>query len=94
MVRPGLSGIGSILFRDEERLLTEIDDPVVFDEQVITPYKGKVEHWYVIQQSIALYFKLIFTTIIVVLFPNVGFHKHLLKRIPAPPQELSEFLEN
>ena len=93
-VRPGLSGVGSILFRDEESLLAKIDDPIAFDEQVITPYKGKVEHWYIIQQSIVLYFKLIFTTIIVVLIPNAGFHKYLLEHIPEPPQEHSEFLES
>lgn len=92
-VRPGLSGVGSILFRDEENLLSQIENPVAFDDQVITPYKGEVEHWYVLHQSVALYFELIFTTLMVVLMPGAGFHQRLLKRIPAPPPALLKLLE-
>ena len=85
--------MGSILFRDEESLLAGIDDPVAFDDKVITPYKGSVEHWYVVNQSVVLYFELIFTTVVVVLLPSAGFHRRLLKRVPAPPQTLSKLLD-
>jgi lipopolysaccharide/colanic/teichoic acid biosynthesis glycosyltransferase len=93
-VRPGLSGVGSILFRDEEKLLSHIDNPVAFDDHVITPYKGVVEHWYVLHQSISLYLELIFTTLMVVLIPAADFQQRLLRRIPAPPPVLSKLLEN
>ncbi|MEI7994676.1 MAG: sugar transferase [Methylococcaceae bacterium] len=36
-VRPGLSGIGSIIFRDEENLLHGASDPVIFYDTVIAP---------------------------------------------------------
>jgi lipopolysaccharide/colanic/teichoic acid biosynthesis glycosyltransferase len=39
-VRPGLSGIGSIVFRDEEELLHNAQDDVAFYDRVIAPYKG------------------------------------------------------
>ncbi len=93
-IRPGLSGAGSILFRDEETLLTKVSDPIAFDDQVITPYKGQVEHWFAVNQSVSLYFELIFTTILVVLLPSSGLQKRLLSRVPPPPAELSNLLSS
>jgi len=72
-VRPGLSGIGSIIFRDEESLLdgqATLEEKETFYDDVISPYKGKVESWYVKHQSINLYFKLIWLTVLAVLSPN------------------------
>lgn len=92
-VRPGLSGIGSILFRDEESLLAKVQDPVAFDDKVITPYKGKVEHWFAVNQSVPLYFELIFTTVVVVFIPSSRMHQRLLRRVPSPPPELSKLLK-
>ncbi len=93
-IRPGLSGVGSILFRDEEALLATVADPVTFDDQVITPYKGQVEHWFAVNQSVGLYFELILTTVIVVLWPSSGLHQRLLRRVPAPPAVLFKLLAN
>ena len=46
-VRPGLTGIGSIIFRDEERILTESKlSPHECYKRIILPYKGKLEIWY------------------------------------------------
>jgi lipopolysaccharide/colanic/teichoic acid biosynthesis glycosyltransferase len=92
-VRPGLSGVGSILFRDEEALLARVADPVAFDDHVITPYKGQVEHWFVLHQSVPLYFELIVTTLMVVLMPAAGLHQRLLRRVPAPPAALAPLLK-
>jgi len=92
-IRPGLSGVGSILFRDEETLLSKVTDPITFDDQVITPYKGQVEHWFAVNQSVGLYFELIFTTVLVVLMPSAGLHQRLLRLVPPPPTELYKLLE-
>lgn len=93
-IRPGLSGVGSILFRDEETLLAKVADPVTFDDEVITPYKGQVEHWFAMNQSVRLYLELMLTTVLVVLWPSSGLHQRLLRRVPAPPAALSKLLEN
>ncbi len=93
-IRPGLSGVGSILFRDEEALLATVADPVTFDNQVITPYKGQVEHWFAVNQSVSLYFELIITTVLVVLWPSSGLHQGLLRRVPEPPAVLKKLLAN
>jgi len=45
--KPGITGIGSVVFRDEEKLISESDmPPHEFYEQVVAPYKGELEIWY------------------------------------------------
>ena len=39
-VRPGLSGIGSIIFRNEEEIMHGANASIVFYTNVIAPYKG------------------------------------------------------
>lgn len=90
-VRPGLSGIGSIIFRDEEGLIgrKEIKDKEYFYDHVISPYKGKVESWYVANQSLEMYFKLIGITMWAVIFPNYVIHyEKQFKNFPGAPKEL------
>ena len=69
-VRPGLTGIGSIVFRDEERYLADRNEPMTFYKDHIIPYKSNLESWYVDNRSIWLYFKIIFITAWVVMFPR------------------------
>ena len=42
-VTPGLSGIGSVIFRDEEYYVSKAKDPVGFSRQYIQPQKGELE---------------------------------------------------
>ena len=61
--RPGLTGIGSIVFRDEELIITHSElPPHECYRQVILPYKGAVEIWY--QQHLSFYtdFMILFLT--------------------------------
>ncbi len=91
-IRPGLSGVGSILFRDEEELLGKFFDPIEFDLNIITPYKGRIESWAVRNLSIAFYWQLFLLTIAVVLNPQTKYRKWLQLRVPAPPVELVDLL--
>ena len=61
-VRPGLTGVGSIIFRDEERLLDNLENTTEFYNQVITPYKSDLEIWFVGNKSTWLYCKIIVIT--------------------------------
>jgi len=72
---PGLSGVGSIIFRDEERILESRGDPDIIYKQKISPVKGMLEKWYVENKSIYLYFKLILLTIIAVAFSRLNMEK-------------------
>ena len=65
-VKPGLTGIGSIIFRDEEELITDVKnnggDLWDFYKNTIYPYKGNLELWYQNNKSFFLDLKLIFLT--------------------------------
>ena len=70
-VRPGLTGVGSIVFRDEEDILSKSGMPVSeCYAKVIAPYKGELELWYQKHLSFATDMKLIFLTAWVIVFPK------------------------
>ena len=69
--KPGITGIGSIVFRDEEELIsTSGKPPHEFYEQYIAPYKGELEIWYQQHQSFWVDLLIIFLTGWVILFPK------------------------
>ena len=90
-VRPGLSGIGSIFFRDEEDLMHAAKDPNRFYDEVIMPYKGALEEWYVRNASLSTYLLVIFVTAWVVIFPKSRIAWSLFSGLPKPPAQLREF---
>lgn len=91
-VRPGLSGIGSIVFRNEEKILTNSDHALDTYEKVIAPYKAQLECWYVENRTLVLYLKSIMATFVVVLLDDEAITWALFPDIPAPPEPLREVL--
>jgi len=91
-VKPGLSGIGPIVFRGEEDILEGHIGTLDFYDNVIGPYKGKVEAWYVDKQNLIIYFSLILMTVWVVLFPKSDLIWKLFKDLPVPPDNLKNEL--
>jgi lipopolysaccharide/colanic/teichoic acid biosynthesis glycosyltransferase len=91
-VKPGLSGIGSIVFRGEENILEGDIGNLKFYDNIISPYKGRVEAWYVDKQTITMYFILILATIWIVMFPKSTFIWRFFKDLPTPPVELKSGL--
>jgi lipopolysaccharide/colanic/teichoic acid biosynthesis glycosyltransferase len=87
-VKPGLSGIGPIVFRGEEDILANCAGSIEFYDMVIAPYKGKVEAWYVRHQSLTTYLKVILVTIWVVLRPSSGMVWRAFSGLPEPPDAL------
>jgi len=87
-VRPGLSGIGSIVFRDEEELMHASKEPERFYDEVIMPYKGALEEWYVAHQGLWTYLVAIFVTAWVVVFPASRLAWRVFPQLPAVPAEL------
>lgn len=86
-VRPGLTGVGSIVFRDEEQTLAESDlPPLACYRREIAPYKGELELWYIDNQSLALDLKLLFLTAVAVVAPRSKLHERLLSTVPRPPR--------
>tara|TARA_X000000950_G_scaffold283065_2_gene383110 strand:+ start:225 stop:914 length:690 start_codon:yes stop_codon:yes gene_type:complete len=91
-IKPGLSGIGSIIFRGEEDLLNNSQDSLEFYDHVISPYKGKIESWYTKNNTIINYFILIFCTIWVVFKPKSQLIWNVFKSLPKPPDILKDGL--
>jgi lipopolysaccharide/colanic/teichoic acid biosynthesis glycosyltransferase len=91
-VRPGLSGIGSIIFRNEEHMMHANNDPDKFYDEMIMPYKGSLEDWYVSNQSVGSYFRLIGLTVWVILSSNSAPVWVIFKDLPEPPAGLKKSL--
>lgn len=88
-VPPGITGIGSIIFRDEEKWISESELPVrEFYETVIAPYKGELEMWYIDHRSFLTDLKLLFLTFWVVLIPQSQLVQRFFPDLPTPPIEL------
>ena len=92
-VRPGLSGVGSIVFRDEERLLSDKEDPKNYYRTEIAPYKALLEVWFVENRGIWLYLKCIVLTIWVVINSSSIVVSGAFKDLPQPKGQLKLALE-
>jgi lipopolysaccharide/colanic/teichoic acid biosynthesis glycosyltransferase len=79
--KPGMTGIGSLIFRDEEKLVSDAPDPRVMYINIYL-YKGKLELWY--QQHASLYtdFMIIFLTAWSILFPQNNLTNKIFKNLP------------
>lgn len=84
MVKPGITGIGSIIFRDEESLVSnQKDDPMKYYEDFIFPYKGELELWYLQNGSIMTDFKIIFLTAWSIVFSKNTLANTFFKNLPT-----------
>ena len=91
-VRPGLSGIGSIIFREEEEILSGQNRGIDFYKNILAPYKGKREEWFVEHNSIKIYFAAILITLWVVISPKSPLPWLIFKNLPTPPDQLKDLL--
>jgi lipopolysaccharide/colanic/teichoic acid biosynthesis glycosyltransferase len=84
-VKPGLTGIGSIVFRDEESIISAVEDedPHEFYRRVIAPYKAELEMWYQKHNSFILDLQLIFMTAWAILFPKSRLYEKWFKDLPV-----------
>ncbi|MDA7455178.1 sugar transferase [Planktomarina temperata] len=92
-VRPGLSGIGSIIFRDEELMLDLAHNSIHFYDNIVAPYKGMLEQWYVRKKGTKIYCYLIFLTIVCVMNPSSSLAWKLFSDLPKPPNELINYFD-
>jgi lipopolysaccharide/colanic/teichoic acid biosynthesis glycosyltransferase len=92
-LKPGLTGIGSIIFRDEEAILSSSTKGALeCYREDISPYKGELEKWYFQNQSINNYTLLIFITVWVVIIPRSIIVWKVFPDVPSPPKYIQKFL--
>lgn len=83
-VRPGLTGLGSVVFRDEETIITESKlSPEECYAKVIAPYKGALEMYYLEHIGLWTDIKLIFLTAWAVVFPKTNLVEKWFKGLPT-----------
>jgi lipopolysaccharide/colanic/teichoic acid biosynthesis glycosyltransferase len=81
---PGMTGIGSLIFRDEEKMVTQAEDPQVMYRAIIA-YKGTLELWYQKKASLYTDFMIIFLTAWSIFFPGNQLIHKIFKDLPARP---------
>ena len=84
-VKPGITGIGSIVFRDEESLISAVTNeaPLDFYKRVIAPHKGKLEIWYQKNKTVSTNIKIVLLTIWVILSPTSTLYQRWFEDLPV-----------
>ena len=87
-VKPGLTGIGSLVFRDEEAIIAKAElegrDLRACYREDIMPYKGALEVWYVQHQGMWTDVKILVGTAIAVLRPGWHGYRSWFSGLPLP----------
>jgi lipopolysaccharide/colanic/teichoic acid biosynthesis glycosyltransferase len=86
-ISPGATGIGSLVLRDEESYYAHREDAHDFYKNVISPYKGSLELWYLENKSFYINLKIILFTIIAIIKPDFNSLAYFNK-IPKMPNAM------
>lgn len=91
-IKPGLTGLGSLFFRNEEGIvaiaqLQGMDLQRVFKEDIM-PFKGALECWYVDNQCFWVDAKILVATAVAVLIPGWKGYSEWFSGLPRPESAL------
>ncbi len=93
LAKPGLSGIGSIIFHREDIFMKMRKNDINFYKNILTPYKGLIEEWYVDHKGLKVYLLAIVLTLWVLIFKSSVLVWKIFKDLPAPPFDLYDLIE-
>lgn len=63
-LRPGITGPATLKYRNEEEMLTTVEDPVKFNDEVIYPDKVRINRYYAEHYSFIKDIQMIFCTVL------------------------------
>lgn len=92
-LKPGLSGVGSIVFREESTIVE--NSPLPIEEtfrQLLSPHKAALEKWYLENQSFGLDIKILFITMFSLLTKDHDLIYRHLKGLPKLPEKLKDLI--
>jgi len=90
---PGLTGIASLVFRDEEGVLDRIGgDREYAHDKIIAPFKGELEIWWSKHRTLGNYFTIIFLTVIALARPRAKIWGKLFRDLPKIDTNLAKYL--
>lgn len=83
-VKPGITGVGSVVFRNEALLLKQAGEnkQKEFYLNAILPYKGELEEWYVNHQSFGVDLKLLVFSAVVIAYSRMTGLNNYFKNLP------------
>ncbi|MBI4375228.1 MAG: sugar transferase [Elusimicrobia bacterium] len=89
-VRPGITDPSSIVFADQDDILTGTDDPDLLYNQIIRPWKSRLALLYVERGDFRSYCELIFTTVLGILSRRWALNRinHIIARLGADEELL------
>ena len=77
-MKPGVTGVGSLVFRNEDRILAQAPgDPKEYYDKVIIPLKGQLETWYFAHRSLYVDLLILACTLVAVPWPRSMLHLRL-----------------
>ena len=79
--KPGMTGIGSLIFRDEEKMISDAPNPKAM-YATIYPYKGALEMWYQKHASLYTDIMIIFLTAWSIISPKNNLVNKIFKDLP------------
>ena len=84
LAKPGLTGIGSVVFRDEEEILAQSTKGYerCYREDIM-PYKQALEIWYLDHRSVLTDLKMILLTALAIFFPGNQLHYRWFRDLPG-----------
>jgi len=63
-LRPGITGPATLKYRNEEELLASVDDPILYNDEVIYPDKVRINKYYAEHYSFIKDIQMIFCTVL------------------------------
>ncbi len=89
LAKVGITGIGSVVFRNEEEILanSQGDFRCCYRDEIM-PIKGALEVWYQRNVSLVTDIKIIILTIIVIVSPNNTLHLKWFKNLPVQSKDV------
>ena len=85
--RPGITGIASIVFRDEEKMLSEARDAKATYASIY-PYKAELEMWYQSKASFSTDVAIVFLTATSIFAPSSNLVEKVFPDLPSRPDNL------
>ena len=80
-VKPGITGMSALVFRDEERFLLGRENPRKYYSEVLLPRKASLEIWYSKNRTLLIDAIVVFMTALVVLRPSSRISNKWVKKV-------------
>ena len=67
-LKPGITGLASLKYRNEEQILSQQPNPQLYNDEVIWPDKVRINKWYAENRTISMDLQILFYTLFSVSF--------------------------